>query len=228
MLMKLDDSFQGYIFDLFLYTGEKWAVLQSDGTIPVVTDLLNNMVRIGVISTESSIKRVVYGDSSSHICEVERGRATGNHVTRNHVTESHVSCGQSHDRKRLCPEGYAHAQPEHVVSHVTDPDRKSRARKGTEVCSAHSRVFMATEGWKGVHNIRPSGAFYPEVRVSRAFFLSTEGWGDLYDVCVLYLVWLLELATRVLYLAWLPELALVIYPFPAILFSHNIYIMYVV
>jgi hypothetical protein len=95
---------------------------------------------------------------------------------------------------------------------------------------------MATEGWKGVrmrnqklHNIRPSGAFCPEVRVSRAFFLSTEGWGDLYDVRVLYLVWLLELATRVLYLAWLPELALAIYPFPAILCSHNIYIyMYVV
>ena len=58
MLMKLDD----------LYTGETWAVLQSDGTIPVVTDLLNNMVRIGAISTESSSKRVVYGDSSSHIC----------------------------------------------------------------------------------------------------------------------------------------------------------------
>ena len=46
MLMKLDD----------LYTGETWAVLQSDGTIPVVTDLLNNMVRIGAISTESSFK----------------------------------------------------------------------------------------------------------------------------------------------------------------------------
>jgi hypothetical protein len=58
MLMKLDD----------LYTGEIWAVLQSDGTIPVVTDLLNNMVRIGAISTASSSKRVVYGDSSSHIC----------------------------------------------------------------------------------------------------------------------------------------------------------------
>jgi hypothetical protein len=56
MLMKLDDSFQGYIFDLFLYTGETWAVLQSDGTIPVVTDLLNNMVRIGAISTESYFK----------------------------------------------------------------------------------------------------------------------------------------------------------------------------
>ena len=39
-----------------MYTGETWAVLQSDGTIPVVTDLLNNMVRIGAISTESSFK----------------------------------------------------------------------------------------------------------------------------------------------------------------------------
>ena len=94
---------------------------------------------------------------------------------------------------------------------------------------------MATEGrlkgWKGVRmrnqklrKICPSGAFSPEVRVSRDFFLSTEGWGDLYDVRVLYIAWLLKLATRVLYLAWLPELALVIYPFPAILFSYNIYI----
>ena len=56
--MKLDD----------LYTGETWAVLQSDGTIPVVTDLLKNMERIGAISTASSSKRVVYGDRSSHIC----------------------------------------------------------------------------------------------------------------------------------------------------------------
>ena len=49
--MKLDD-----IFLTFLYTGETWAVLQSDGTIPVVTDLLNDMVRIGSISTERSFK----------------------------------------------------------------------------------------------------------------------------------------------------------------------------
>ena len=55
------------------------------------------------------------------------------------------------------------------------------------------------------------------------FFLSTEGWGDLYDVRFIYLAWLLELAIRVLYFAWLPELAMVIYPFPAILFSYNIY-----
>jgi hypothetical protein len=123
------------------------------------------------------------GTARAIFAEVERGRATRIHVTRNHVTESDVSYGQSRDRKRPCP----------------------------EVCSAHSRVFMATEGWKGVrmrnqklHNIRPSGAFCPEVRVSRAFFLSTEGWGDFYDVRVLYLVWLLELATRVLYLALFP------------------------
>ena len=70
----------------------------------------------------------------------------------------------------------------------------------------------------------PSGAFCPEVSVSRAFFLVQKVGGDLYDVRVLYLAWLLELATRVLYLAWLPELALVIYPFPTILFSYNIYI----
>ena len=74
---------------------------------------------------------------------------------------------------------------------------------------------MATEGrlkgWKGVRKICSSVAFFPEVRVSRVFFLRTEGWVDLYDVCVLYLT-------------WLPELALVIYPFPAILFSYNIYI----
>jgi hypothetical protein len=38
-------------------------------------------------------------------------------------------------------------------------------------------------------------------------------WGVLYDVRVLYLAWLTELATRVLYLAWLLELALVICPF---------------
>ena len=82
-----------------MYTGETLAVLQSDGTIPVVTDLLNNMVRIGAIFTESSSKRVVYGDSSSHICGVERGRATGSHVTRNHVTGSDASRGQSCDRK---------------------------------------------------------------------------------------------------------------------------------
>ena len=85
---------------------------------------------------------------------------------------------------------------------------------------------MATEGrpkgWKGVRmrnqrlrKICPNGAFWG---------LSTEGWGDLYDVRVIYLAWLLELAIRVLYFAWLPELALVIYPFPAILFSYNIYI----
>jgi hypothetical protein len=47
-----------------MYTGET----RSDGTKPVVTDLLNNMVRIGAIYTESSPKRVVYRDSSSHIC----------------------------------------------------------------------------------------------------------------------------------------------------------------
>jgi hypothetical protein len=63
---------------------------------------------------------------------------------------------------------------------------------------------MATEGrpkgWKGVRmrnqklrKICPYGAFCPEVRVSRAFFC-TEGWGDLYDVRVIYLAWLLELA----------------------------------
>jgi hypothetical protein len=51
-----------------LYTGETWAVHQSDGTIPVVTDLLNNMVRIGANSTEGSFKKVVYEDISSHIC----------------------------------------------------------------------------------------------------------------------------------------------------------------
>ena len=94
---------------------------------------------------------------------------------------------------------------------------------------------MATEGrpkgWKGVrmrnqklHKICPSGAFFPEVRVSRAFFLVQKVGGDLYDIRVIYLARLLELAIRVLYLAWLPELALVIYPFPAILFSYNIYI----
>ena len=81
---------------------------------------------------------------------------------------------------------------------------------------------MATEGrpkgWKGVrmrsqklHKICPSGAFCPEVRVFRAFVLVQKVGGDLYDV-------------RVIYLALLPELALVIYPFPAILFSYNIYI----
>ena len=64
-----------------MYTGETLAVLQSGGKIPVVTDLLNNMVRIGAISTDSSSKRVVNGDSSSHICGMERGRATGSHVT---------------------------------------------------------------------------------------------------------------------------------------------------
>ena len=56
------------------------------------------------------------------------------------------------------------------------------------------------------------------MRVSRAFFLVQKVRGDLYDA------WLLELAIRVLYLAWLPELALIISPFPAILFSYNIYI----
>jgi hypothetical protein len=44
---------------------KKRAVLQADGTIPVVTNLLNNMVRIGANSTESSFKRVVYEDISS-------------------------------------------------------------------------------------------------------------------------------------------------------------------
>ena len=50
-LMKLDD-----IFLTCLYTGETWAVLQSDETIPVVTDLLNDMVRIGSIYIERSFK----------------------------------------------------------------------------------------------------------------------------------------------------------------------------
>ena len=74
-----------------------------------------------------------------------------------------------------------------------------------------------------LHNIRPRGAFCPEVRFSRAFFLVQKFGGDLYDVRVLYLAWLLELVTRILYLAWLPELALVIYPFPPFYF-HIIYI----
>ena len=80
---------------------------------------------------------------------------------------------------------------------------------------------MATEGcpkgWKGVRirnqklrKIYPSGVFCPEVRVPALFFLVQKVGGDLYDV-------------RVLYLAWLPELSLVIYTFPAILFSYNIY-----
>jgi hypothetical protein len=63
-----------------------------------------------------------------------------------------------------------------------------------------------------LRNIRPRGAFCPEVRVSGAFFFLVQNVeGDLYDV-------------RVLYLAWLPKLALVIYPFPAILSSYNIYL----
>ena len=56
---------------------------------------------------------------------------------------------------------------------------------------------MATEGhpngWKGVRmryqklrNIRLSGAFCPEVRVFRAFFLVQKVGGDMYDVRVLY------------------------------------------
>ena len=93
--MKLDD----------LYTGETWAVLQSDGTIPVVTDLLNNMVRIGANSTESSSKRVVYGTAQAIFAEVERGRATGSHVTRNHVAGRHASRGQSHVRKSYAISG---------------------------------------------------------------------------------------------------------------------------
>jgi hypothetical protein len=87
------------------------------------------------------------------------------------------------------------------------------------------------KGWKGVRmrnqklrTICPSGAFCPEVRVSRTFFLVQKVGGDLYDVRVIYLAWLLELAIRVLCLAWLPELALVIYPFPDILFLYTIYI----
>jgi hypothetical protein len=75
---------------------------------------------------------------------------------------------------------------------------------------------MATEGrpkgWKGVrmrnqklHKICPSGAFCPEVRVSRAFFLVQKVGGDLYDIRVIYLARLLELAIRVLYLAWLKK-----------------------
>jgi hypothetical protein len=52
------------------------------------------------------------------------------------------------------------------------------------------------KGWKGVrmrnqklHNIRPRGAFCPEVRFSRAFFLVQKFGGDLYDVRVLFLAW---------------------------------------
>ena len=48
MLMKLDDIFLTF----FCTQGSS----QSDGTIPVVTDLLNDMVRIGSISTERSFK----------------------------------------------------------------------------------------------------------------------------------------------------------------------------
>ena len=89
--------------------------------------------------------------------EVERGRATGSHVTRNHVTESDVSCGQSRDRKRPYPEGYAHAQPEHVVSHVTDPDRKSRARKGPGI------MFCAFPGFHGYRRVEGCAHAQPEV-----------------------------------------------------------------
>ena len=139
--------------------------------------------------------------------------------------------------------------PGNDVSHVTDPNRKSRAQKRPcpegvrkyvlRMPGFSPRFFLTIvvvqvpwlpKGWKGVHmhnqklrKICHSGTFCPEVRVP-AFFLSTEGWGDLYDVRVIYLAWLLELAISVLYLAWLQELALVIYPFPAILFSYNIYI----
>ena len=59
------------------------------------------------------------------------------------------------------------------------------------------------------------------------FFFSTEGWGDLYDVRVIYLAWLLALAIRVLYLAWLPELALVMYPFTAPPFYFHIIYIYI-
>jgi hypothetical protein len=104
--------------------------------------------------------------------------------------------------------------------------------RGPEVCSAHARVSPALfsyftsvvvqvpwlpKGWKGVRmrnqklrKICPSGAL-PGSEGFPRFFLSTEGWCDIYDV-------------HVIYLAWLLELALVIYPFPSILFSYNIYI----
>ena len=91
-------------------------------------------------------------------------------------------------------EGYAHAQP--------------------EVAHAQPEVVQNLPYW----GLLPGSEGFP------CFFLSTEGWGDLYDVRVIYFAWLLELAIRVLYFAWLPELALVINPFPAILFSYNIYI----
>jgi hypothetical protein len=52
------------------------------------------------------------GTAQAIFAEVERSRATGSHVTRNHMSGSDVSCGQSRDRKRLCPEGCAYAQPE--------------------------------------------------------------------------------------------------------------------
>ena len=76
--------------------------------------------------------------------------------------------------------------------------RKLRNHDPRFFYSRSSTSTMATEG--GAH-------FSPEVRVSRALFLVQ---GDvLYDV-------------RVLCLAWLPELALASYPFPAILFSYTI------
>jgi hypothetical protein len=97
------------------------------------------------------------GTARAIFMEVERGRATRIHVTRNHVTESDVSYSQSRDRKRPCPEGCAHAQPEHVVSHVTDPDRKSRARKGPGI------MFCAFPGFHGYRRVEGCAHAQPEV-----------------------------------------------------------------
>ena len=88
--------------------------------------------------------------------KVERGRATGSYVTRNHLTGSDVS-------------------------HVTDHNRSSSARKGNG--SMFSPRFFLTSvavqiPWLPKFT-RTGGRVCacPEVRVSRAFFLSTEGWG---------------------------------------------------
>ena len=116
---------------------------------------------------------------------------------------------QSRDRKRPCPEMFMCAC-------------------ATGSCATVSRVFsysststMATEGHsKGVRmRNRRLRTFHQKLATGSEgfprFFLLTivvqkVGWGVLYDV-------------RVLDLAWLPEL--VIYPFRAILFSYNIYVV---
>ena len=60
---------------------------------------------------------------------------------------------------------------------------------------------MATEGVEGCAHAQPEVAqnlplwgLLPGSEGFPRFFFSTEGWGDLYDVRVIYLAWLLELA----------------------------------